>query len=121
MNKEILVFGNIEIKRSKFHHWKNLIVLEDVDFDNILISSLVLVRKKKTEINSKDVIYKIKPLHIMLPKNEHYLKSSARKTKCMNYMIISLICRKNKMLFRIKSVKVSGKTSIGNPFIIKTK
>ena len=47
MNKEILAFGNIEIKRSKFHHWKNLIVLEDVDFDNILISSLVLVRKKK--------------------------------------------------------------------------
>ena len=36
MSKEIIAFGNIEWEKSKFHHRKNLILLEDIDTDNIL-------------------------------------------------------------------------------------
>ena len=36
-----IVTGNIEIGKGKFHHHKNQILLEDVDIDNILITSMV--------------------------------------------------------------------------------
>ena len=38
MDKEILKLGNIKIKKRKFHHRKNLILLEHKDTDSILIS-----------------------------------------------------------------------------------
>ena len=41
MCKETSTFGNIEIKKRKFHHCKNLILLEDIDIYNILISSII--------------------------------------------------------------------------------
>ena len=47
MNKEIITFGDIEIEKRKFHHRKNLILLEYVDIDSILTSSLVFYGEKK--------------------------------------------------------------------------
>ena len=41
MNKEVISFGNIEIEKLKFHHPKNLILLQDVDIDNIQMSSMI--------------------------------------------------------------------------------
>ena len=41
MNKEVISFGNIEIEKLKFHHLKNLILLQDVDIDNIQMSSMI--------------------------------------------------------------------------------
>ena len=41
MVKVIIAFGTIKIKKRKFHHLENLILLEDIDIDNILTSSLV--------------------------------------------------------------------------------
>ena len=41
MGKEIIVCGKIEIEKYKFHHHKNLILLEDVNIDSIGVSSLV--------------------------------------------------------------------------------
>ena len=41
INKEIIVFGKIEVEKFKFHHRQNLILLEGVDIDNISISSMV--------------------------------------------------------------------------------
>ena len=41
MCKEIKTFGVIEIEKRKFYHCKNLILLEDVDIDNILVSSMI--------------------------------------------------------------------------------
>ena len=41
MNKEFLIFGNIEIDKCKFHYPKNPIWIDDVDIDRILISSKV--------------------------------------------------------------------------------
>ena len=31
--KKLLTFGDIEIEKGKFHHRKNLILLEDVDIE----------------------------------------------------------------------------------------
>ena len=41
MSKENITFNNIEIEKRKFHHRKNLILLEDVDTDKIQVSSSV--------------------------------------------------------------------------------
>ena len=41
MVKVIIAFDTIKIKKRKFHHLENLILLEDIDIDNILTSSLV--------------------------------------------------------------------------------
>ena len=50
MNKETISFGNIEIKKLKFHHCINLIFLEDVDIDNMLICSMGSSGEKKLKI-----------------------------------------------------------------------
>ena len=47
MNKEIIAFGDIEIENHKFHHCKNLIWSEDVDIDNIQVSSMDSSGKKR--------------------------------------------------------------------------
>ena len=44
--KEIVAFGDIEIEKWKFHHSKDLILLEYVDTDSMLISSIVSPGKK---------------------------------------------------------------------------
>ena len=36
-----MAFGNAEIEKQKFHHCKNLILLEDVDIVHIQVSSLI--------------------------------------------------------------------------------
>ena len=33
MSKEIITFGDIEVEKHKFHHCKNLALLEDVDIN----------------------------------------------------------------------------------------
>ena len=47
VGKEIIAFGNIEIKKRKFHHRKNLVLLGDMDIDNILISTMVSSGEKR--------------------------------------------------------------------------
>ena len=46
MSKKVIAFGNTEIEKLKFRHHKKLILLEDVDTDSILISSLISSGKK---------------------------------------------------------------------------
>ena len=41
MSKYITARGKNEIKKRKFHHCKNLILLEDADINKILICSIV--------------------------------------------------------------------------------
>ena len=41
MVKEIIVFGDVETEKRKFHYHENIILLEDVDIDNIQESSMV--------------------------------------------------------------------------------
>ena len=47
MDKEIVVCGNIEIEKRKFHRDKNQTLSEDVDIDNIRYLVCFLLVKKK--------------------------------------------------------------------------
>ena len=51
MSKEIITFGDMEVEeKNKFHHRKNLILLEDVDTKKIQASNMVSSSEKKKEI-----------------------------------------------------------------------
>ena len=69
--------------KNKFHHRKNLILLEHVDTDKTLVSSMDSLGEKnyKYFIGCKDDDHKIKPLRIMLPKTNAYAKSYDGETK----------------------------------------
>ena len=41
MGKQILTFGDIEIEKHKFYHYKSPTFLLDVDIENILVSNNV--------------------------------------------------------------------------------
>ena len=36
-----MTYGNIKTEKHKYHHHKNLILLDDIDTDNIEVSGLV--------------------------------------------------------------------------------
>ena len=48
MGKEILMFGDIEIKKHKLYRYKSPIFLEDVGIDNVLVSNKISPGKKKS-------------------------------------------------------------------------
>ena len=79
----------MEIKKQKFCHCKNLIFLEYADTDNIKVSSMVSSVEKsyKYFIDYKDDDYKIKPLHIMLPKTSAYVKIYYGETEWVKFLI----------------------------------
>ena len=77
MGKEILTFGDIEIENHKLYCYQSPIFLEDVDIGNMLVSN----KSSSDEKNLNYIIgycrddYKIKPLFIILPKSNAYIKS----------------------------------------------
>ena len=88
MGKEILTFGNIEIKKNKFYRNKS-IFFKDEDIEKILVSN-------KISFGEKNYTYfigylcnddKVKPLNIMLPKASTYVKRYDRQTKWMHFLI----------------------------------
>ena len=89
MRKEIITFGDIEIEKHEFNHCKNLTLLEDVDSDKILVSSMVSPGEKnhKYFIGYKNDDHKIKPLRLMLPKTSAYVKRYDGETKWMYFVI----------------------------------
>ena len=70
MGKEILTFVDIEIEKHKFYRYKIPTFIEDLDIKNVLVSNKISFVEKyyKYFIGYLDDDYKIKPLHIMLPK-----------------------------------------------------
>ena len=66
MGKEIITLGDTEIKKLKFCHCNNLILLEDVDIDKTQMSSMLSSSEKKI-IN---ILWVIKM--IMIIKLNHY-------------------------------------------------
>ena len=46
VHKEILAFGDIEIKKHKFYLYKNLAPLNDVDFEDVLVSKKIFSGRK---------------------------------------------------------------------------
>ena len=114
MVKGIISFGNIEIEKYKSHHRKNLILLEDVDTDNILITGMVSMGEKdyKYFIGCKDVDYKIKPLCIIFPKTTPCVKNHDGETKWMKFLI-----KDDAFLQKYNDIlnKVTTNSLIGNP------
>ena len=80
--KEILTFGDIEIEKNKFYHYKSPIFLKDVDIEKALVSNKIFSAEKnyKYFIGYMYDEYKVKPLHIMLPKMSAYVKSCNEQT-----------------------------------------
>ena len=77
MDKDILMFGNIEIEKNKFYNPKTPIFFEDEDIEKVLVCNKISFGEK----NSKYFIgylyngNKVKPLNIMLLKTCAYVKS----------------------------------------------
>ena len=46
MDKEIIMFGNIEVEKHKFHQYKNPISISDVDMSKIVMSNRLPFGKK---------------------------------------------------------------------------
>ena len=70
MREEILTFGNIKIEKNKFYHEKGPI-LEDGDIEKVLVTNKISSGEKNYKYfigYLYDDYYKVKPLHIMLPK-----------------------------------------------------
>ena len=69
--------------------YKSPIFLEDVDIDNVLVSDKISSGKRNYRyfIGYLYDDYKIKPLHIMLPKTSAYVKSYDGQTRWM-YLLI---------------------------------
>ena len=87
MDKEILMFGDIEIEKNKFYHHKSQISLKDVDTEKILVFNKSSSGEKKTNfIGCLYNDHKVKPLHIMLPKTSAYVKSYDGQTKWMYFL-----------------------------------
>ena len=72
MNKKIITFGDIEIKKHKFNHYKNAILIYHVDIKKCWYWTRFFPVKKKCKyfIGYKDDDYEIKPWYIMLRKNK---------------------------------------------------
>ena len=124
MNRVIIASCNIEIEKQKFYHFKNPILLEDVDIDNILRSSMISSNEKKNykyfiNYNDDDDDYVIKPLPIMLTNTSAYVKIYDGETKWMKFLLKMISCIKN-MTFRIETVAVSKKNLIVNPCTMKS-
>ena len=71
MGKKTITFCDTEIEKHKFHCYENL------TFNNILVSNKISSGEEnhKYFIGSLRDVYKVKPLHIMLPKTSAYVNS----------------------------------------------
>ena len=78
----IITFGNTGIEKQRFYRCKNLVILKDEDIVKILISNKISSGNKnyKYFIAYLDDDYKIKLLHIMLPKPSAYIKTNDDET-----------------------------------------
>ena len=83
------MFGDIEIKKSKFYRHKTPIPLKDKNIEKVLVSDKISF----SETNYKYFIgylydnHKVKILNIMLPKISAYVKSYDGQTKWMYFLI----------------------------------
>ena len=76
MTEEIITFGDIEIEKQNFSHYKSPIFLEDVDINNIIVSNKISSDNKnyKYAIGYLYDYYEIKQLHTMLLKTSMHVK-----------------------------------------------
>ena len=86
--QEILTFCEIEIEKDKFYCSKSPVCLKNVDI-NVLVTKKICSGEKnyKYFIGYLYDNYKIKSLHIMLPKTSAYVKSYDSQTKWVYFLI----------------------------------
>ena len=67
MNKEILIFGDVEIEKRNYHH-KSSIFLKVVNTENVLVSNKISsgVKSYKDFFGYLHNNHKVKPLHMLL-------------------------------------------------------
>ena len=77
------------MKKISFCHHKSPIFLKDIDNEKVLVSSKISSGEKNYKYFSGYLHddYKVKPLHIMLPKMSAYVKSYDAQTKWMYFLI----------------------------------
>ena len=51
MGREFVTFGDNEIEKRKFHHFKNLILLRHVDIDNIQVTKITVTKMMIIKLN----------------------------------------------------------------------
>ena len=85
--EKVIKFGDIEIKKQKFHQHKEPISVKNIDINKKVISSRVSFGKKRFKyfIDYKDAT-KIRPLFIFLPKMSAYRKNFD-ETKIMSFLV----------------------------------
>ena len=111
----------LKLKIINFTAIKVLFFKKDIDIEEILVSSKISSGKKKY----KYFIYylynnfKVKLLHIMLPKTSTYVKGFDGETKWMHFLIEDDNLLENIVLFWIKSVLISKKNLTASLSIIK--
>ena len=83
MGKEILMFRDIEIEKSKSYRYKSPVPLSDIDIEKVLVSNKIYFGKKNYEycIGYLYNDHKVRPLYIMLPKTSAYVKIYDGQTK----------------------------------------
>ena len=107
----------MKLKNANFIVIKILIFLEDVHFDNMLISHMIssLEKNYKYFTGYMDDVYKIKPFSVILPKMSGY-------GKCLDMHFLiedEELLKKHNMLFGINSTIVLKKNLMANPSAIK--
>ena len=75
MSKEILTFGDIETEKNKSYGHESPILKKDVDIEKVLVSNMISFGEKsyKFFIGHLYNDYKVKSLHVILPKQAQKL------------------------------------------------
>ena len=100
MSKKMLTFGNIEIEKNFFTEIRLPFFKKDVDIEKVLLYNKICFGEKNYKY------FKVKPLHIMLPKKSAYVKRYDGQTKWMYFLIEDDDLLENIMLFGIKPVLI---------------
>ena len=105
--EKIITFGDIEIRKQKFHQHNSPISIKNIDINKIVVSNERVVSNKKGFkyfIGYKDA-KKIKPLCISLPKMSAYRKDFD-ETKYISFLIKDdeLLEKYNKILGKVKNI-----------------
>ena len=78
----------LKLKERNFYRHESPIILEDVDIEKVLVSNKISSGEKNYKYFMFYLYndYKVKPLHIMLPKRRAYVKSCDGQTKWMYFL-----------------------------------
>ena len=89
MGKENLTFVDTEIEKNNFDNKKTPVPLRGVDIYKVLVSKKNCFDEKsyKYFIGCLNNDFKVKTLHIMLPKTSVYVKNYDGQTKWMYFLI----------------------------------